>query len=142
MYSYIQSRFYRAPEVLLEMPFGQPMDLWGLGCIICELYSGKPLFEGNNSEEMINLIQALIGPVPPAMIVQSKVKNDIFIQNDVKSKGLQSIIDQNAYSTYNSCKQHNNYYNGTQTNGQAPKPCSNQHKTNSNGKKQQNTKSR
>ncbi|CAL6090004.1 Hypothetical_protein [Hexamita inflata] len=45
---------------------------------------------------MINLIQALIGPVPPAMIVQSKVKNDIFIQNDVKAKGLQSIIDQNG----------------------------------------------
>ncbi|CAL6106610.1 Kinase [Hexamita inflata] len=96
MYSYIQSRFYRAPEVLLEMPFGQPMDLWGLGCIICELYSGKPLFEGNNTEEMINLIQALIGPVPPAMLVQSKVKNEIFIQNDVKAKGLQSIIDQNS----------------------------------------------
>uniref|UniRef100_A0A914YIM5 Protein kinase domain-containing protein n=1 Tax=Panagrolaimus superbus TaxID=310955 RepID=A0A914YIM5_9BILA len=46
-YTYIQSRFYRAPEVLLNASFGSPIDMWSFGCIIHELLCGYPLFPGN-----------------------------------------------------------------------------------------------
>lgn len=39
---YIQSRFYRAPEVLLGAPYGYAIDMWSLGCLIAELYLGEP----------------------------------------------------------------------------------------------------
>lgn len=40
-YNYIQSRFYRAPEILLGLEYGTPIDMWSLGCIVAELITGN-----------------------------------------------------------------------------------------------------
>ncbi|EPR59277.1 putative cell-cycle-associated protein kinase DYRK2 [Toxoplasma gondii GAB2-2007-GAL-DOM2] len=50
-YSYIQSRFYRSPEVLLGLSYGCPIDIWSLGCILAELQTGHPLFAGENETD-------------------------------------------------------------------------------------------
>ena len=47
-FKYIQSRYYRAPEVILELPYTTQVDQWSLGCILYELHFGEPLFKGNN----------------------------------------------------------------------------------------------
>ena len=41
MYSYIQSRFYRSPEVMLGLPYGVPIDMWSLGCTMVEMHTGE-----------------------------------------------------------------------------------------------------
>jgi serine/threonine protein kinase len=47
MTDYVATRWYRPPEVLLGSPiYGKPVDIWGLGCILVELYIQKPLFPG------------------------------------------------------------------------------------------------
>lgn len=46
MYTYVQSRFYRSPEVILGLPYGCEIDMWSLGCILAELFMGYPLFPG------------------------------------------------------------------------------------------------
>lgn len=38
---YVQSRSYRAPEVILGLPYDEKIDLWSLGCILAELCSGE-----------------------------------------------------------------------------------------------------
>jgi serine/threonine protein kinase len=43
--SYVQSRSYRAPEVILGLPYGQKIDIWSLGCILAELATGYVLFQ-------------------------------------------------------------------------------------------------
>jgi dual specificity tyrosine-phosphorylation-regulated kinase 2/3/4 len=48
IYTYIQSRFYRAPEIILGLPYSMPIDMWSLGCIMSELYMGYPIFPGEN----------------------------------------------------------------------------------------------
>ena len=48
VYTYVQSRFYRAPEVILRLKYTEKVDIWSLGCILVELYTGEPLFPGNN----------------------------------------------------------------------------------------------
>jgi dual specificity tyrosine-phosphorylation-regulated kinase 2/3/4 len=48
VYTYVQSRYYRAPEVILRIPYSEKVDIWSLGCILAELYTGEPLFPGNN----------------------------------------------------------------------------------------------
>ena len=46
---YVSTRWYRAPEVLLHATtYGPPIDMFALGCIMCELYLGKPLFMGDS----------------------------------------------------------------------------------------------
>uniref|UniRef100_A0A804RUY8 Protein kinase domain-containing protein n=1 Tax=Zea mays TaxID=4577 RepID=A0A804RUY8_MAIZE len=41
---YVQSRSYRSPEVILGLPYDQKIDIWSLGCILSELYTGEVLF--------------------------------------------------------------------------------------------------
>lgn len=53
MYTYIQSRFYRAPEVLLEVDYDCSVDMWSLGCILSEMHTGEPLFTGRNETEQV-----------------------------------------------------------------------------------------
>ena len=48
MYSYIQSRFYRSPEVMLGLPYSTSIDMWSLGCILAEMHTGEPLFSGSD----------------------------------------------------------------------------------------------
>lgn len=43
--SYVQSRSYRAPEVILGLPYDHKIDVWSLGCILAELSSGYVLFQ-------------------------------------------------------------------------------------------------
>ena len=48
IYQYIQSRFYRSPEVLLGLAYDMAIDMWSLGCILVEMHVGEPLFAGFN----------------------------------------------------------------------------------------------
>ena len=66
--SYIQSRSYRAPEVLLGCTYGQKIDLWSLGCILAELWTGTVLFYNHSVASLLSRIIAIIGPFPKAML--------------------------------------------------------------------------
>ena len=48
IFCYIQSRYYRAPEILLGLEYDIEIDMWSLGCIVFELYTGYPIFPGEN----------------------------------------------------------------------------------------------
>ncbi|KAF7683268.1 putative dual specificity protein kinase YAK1 like protein [Astathelohania contejeani] len=70
---YIQSRYYRAPEVLLEFSFSSSIDIWSLGCIAYELFVGYPLFPGKNSEDQMYKIFSLLGAPPTFMMECSRI---------------------------------------------------------------------
>ncbi|CAO1363011.1 unnamed protein product [Diamesa tonsa] len=71
VYTYIQSRFYRSPEVILGLSYGTPIDMWSLGCILAELYTGYPLFPGENEVEQLACIMELLGSPPDDLINQA-----------------------------------------------------------------------
>eukprot|EP00826_Nyctotherus_ovalis_P041280 TRINITY_DN4134_c0_g1_i6.p2 TRINITY_DN4134_c0_g1~~TRINITY_DN4134_c0_g1_i6.p2 ORF type:complete len:192 (+),score=19.65 TRINITY_DN4134_c0_g1_i6:503-1078(+) len=61
---YVQSRFYRAPEVILGCSYTPAVDMWSVGCILCELHTGKPLFNGRNEgEQLVLFTQKRLGQV-------------------------------------------------------------------------------
>ena len=68
MYSYIQSRFYRSPEVMLGLPYSVAIDIWSLGCILAEMHTGEPLFSGSDQFDQMQKIVKLLGMVPVPMI--------------------------------------------------------------------------
>ena len=72
--TYAQSRFYRAAEVLLGLPFSYPADAWSLGCIMVELHGGKPLFPGRDERHQLAKIAETLGPVPDEMFAAASAE--------------------------------------------------------------------
>ncbi|GJD11184.1 Serine/threonine-protein kinase PRP4 [Galdieria sulphuraria] len=75
---YLVSRFYRAPEIILGLLYGPPVDMWSLGCCLFELYTGKVAFPGRNNNEMLRLFQELKGSFSMKMIRKSPFRHKYF----------------------------------------------------------------
>lgn len=71
--SYVQSRSYRAPEVILGCAYDYKIDLWSLGCILAELLSGYVLFQNESIQGLLARIQGIIGPFPQHMVQDGKL---------------------------------------------------------------------
>uniref|UniRef100_A0ACB8FFD2 Homeodomain-interacting protein kinase 4 n=1 Tax=Sphaerodactylus townsendi TaxID=933632 RepID=A0ACB8FFD2_9SAUR len=76
---YIQSRFYRAPEILLGLPFCEKVDVWSLGCVVAELHLGWPLYPGNNEYDQIRYICETQG-VPRHTLLNAARKAHLFFK--------------------------------------------------------------
>jgi dual specificity tyrosine-phosphorylation-regulated kinase 2/3/4 len=77
--TYIQSRFYRAPEVVLGLGYSFEIDMWGLGCILVELFTGVPLFPAESEVHLMACIARTLGPAPGHMLSRSP-KRDLFCE--------------------------------------------------------------
>ncbi|XP_039474448.1 homeodomain-interacting protein kinase 1-like isoform X2 [Oreochromis aureus] len=77
MGSYIQSRSYRSPEIILGAPFTEAIDVWSLGCIAANLYLGSMLFPGENEYEVMRYIVETQGQ-PPSKILDCGLKTVFF----------------------------------------------------------------
>ncbi|PPJ60378.1 hypothetical protein CBER1_11150 [Cercospora berteroae] len=92
VYTYIQSRFYRSPEVILGSSYGLGIDMWSLGCILAELWTGYPLFPGENEQEQLACIMEIFGP-PDRHLVDKCTRKKLFFDSvgkprvTVSSKG-------------------------------------------------------
>ncbi|CAG9944561.1 unnamed protein product [Clonostachys rosea f. rosea IK726] len=78
VYTYIQSRFYRSPEVLLGLPYSSAIDMWSLGCIVVELFLGLPLFPGSSEYNQVSRIVEMLGNPPNWMMEMGKQANEFF----------------------------------------------------------------
>jgi dual specificity tyrosine-phosphorylation-regulated kinase 2/3/4 len=78
IYTYIQSRFYRAPEIMLGVPYGTPIDMWSLGCIAAELHIGYPLFPGENEQQQLLRIVEVIGVPPEEVLATASRRSQFF----------------------------------------------------------------
>lgn len=65
---YLVSRFYRAPEIILGIPYDYAIDMWSIGCTLYELYTGKILFTGRNNNGMLKSIMECRGKLPPKLL--------------------------------------------------------------------------
>jgi dual specificity tyrosine-phosphorylation-regulated kinase 2/3/4 len=76
-FDYIQSRFYRAPEVILGIAYGPPMDIWSVGCIIAELVCGRPIFPGETEAHQLHLQMEALG-IPPQSLLSGARRASIY----------------------------------------------------------------
>jgi len=66
--SIINTRQYRAPEVILGIGWSMPSDIWSVGCILAELYQGQLLFATHDNLEHLALMERVVSPFPSWMI--------------------------------------------------------------------------
>lgn len=77
MFTYVQSRFYRAPEVILGIAYDTQVDVWSLGCMLVELHTGYPLFAGRDEADQMAVIVERLG-MPPKHILDAGKKTHLF----------------------------------------------------------------
>ncbi|KAH9607635.1 hypothetical protein KSS87_014157 [Heliosperma pusillum] len=75
---YVQSRSYRAPEVILGLPYDPKIDIWSLGCIIAELCSGEVLFPNDGVIMLLARMIGLIGPIDLEMLLRGQETHKYF----------------------------------------------------------------
>ncbi|XP_029427533.1 homeodomain-interacting protein kinase 4 [Rhinatrema bivittatum] len=78
---YIQSRFYRSPEILLGLPFCEKVDMWSLGCVMAELQLGWPLYPGSNEYDQIRYICETQG-MPKTQLLNAASKTHHFFKRN------------------------------------------------------------
>lgn len=80
--AYVQPRYYRAPEVMLGIPYSTMIDIWSLGTTLFELASSKMLFNGDTNNQMLHLMLATCGQFPSAMLSAGEHTKKHFRGND------------------------------------------------------------
>ncbi|XP_014666997.1 PREDICTED: homeodomain-interacting protein kinase 2-like [Priapulus caudatus] len=82
--TYLQSRYYRAPEIILGLPFCEAIDMWSLGCVVAELFLGWPLYPGASEYDQIRYISQTQG-LPAEHMLSAATKTARFFNRDTDS---------------------------------------------------------
>lgn len=82
--TYLQSRYYRAPEIILGLPFCEAIDMWSLGCVVAELFLGWPLYPGSSEYDQIRYISQTQG-LPAEHLLNAAAKTTRFFHRETDS---------------------------------------------------------
>jgi dual specificity tyrosine-phosphorylation-regulated kinase 2/3/4 len=72
LFEYFQSRYYRAPEIILGDHWGAAIDMWSFGCVLAEICTGQVLFPGRDEKDQLRLFVDMLGPPSSRMIHKHK----------------------------------------------------------------------
>ncbi|KAI8904346.1 kinase-like domain-containing protein [Gorgonomyces haynaldii] len=115
VYTYIQSRFYRSPEVLLGLPYTSNIDMWSLGCIAAEIFLGLPLFPGTSEYNQMSRIVEMLGLPPTYMLDKGKQTHQFFDKHLSDAKPTYTLKSMEKYmqETKNTEQPSKRYFKGT-----------------------------
>lgn len=86
---YLVSRFYRAPEIILGVPYDFAIDMWSIGCTLFELYTGKILFTGRTNNQMLRSIMECRGKFSLKMLKKAEFGAVHFDEVDLNFRSLE-----------------------------------------------------
>ncbi|KAK4370762.1 hypothetical protein RND71_010237 [Anisodus tanguticus] len=104
--SYVQSRSYRAPEVILGLPYDKKIDIWSLGCILAELCTGNVLFQNDSSATLLARVLGITGPIDQEMLVKGRdtykyfTKNHMLYERNQETNRLEYLIPKKTSLRY------------------------------------------
>jgi dual specificity protein kinase YAK1 len=84
---YIQSRYYRAPEIVMRIVHGMAIDVWSVGCVLIELFLAVPLFPAQSEHQLLEWQTKFLGNVPKEVRMKSPVEKELFLESgELKSE--------------------------------------------------------
>jgi len=90
--SVVSTRHYRAPEIILKLGWSFPCDVWSIGCILFEMYTGEVLFGLLDEVDHLAMIERVIKPIPPNLIrtaIANGLSEGLFDKSQVDQYRLQ-----------------------------------------------------
>jgi len=98
--SIVSTRHYRAPEVVLGLGWTYPCDLWSIGCILLELFTGEATFQTHDNLEHLAMMERIFGKLPRVMTTRAdrrlvgkfiSERGDLRWPEDSSSDSLQAV---------------------------------------------------
>lgn len=77
-FTYVMSRYYRAPEVVLGMPYDHAVDMWSFGLIIYEMARVHPLYPARDERDLLEMFRVTIGKPPLCMLERARKLKDFY----------------------------------------------------------------
>ena len=92
--SYICSRYYRAPELLMEArDYNESIDIWSFGCVVAEMIKGKPFLQGDTTDFQLSKIIEMFGCPKEEDLCEIDTKHINFEQMvDIKPQSLDKVF--------------------------------------------------
>ncbi|XP_059898420.1 homeodomain-interacting protein kinase 2-like [Gadus macrocephalus] len=90
--------WYKAPELLLGLPYTGAIDVWALGCVALDLFTGYPIYPGDSDYQMVQYIMDTQGPFPYNMMV-SGIKTEQFFTSSYKLKSPETYYHETGIKT-------------------------------------------
>ena len=93
----IQTRYYRAPEIILNCEFSDKCDIWSIGCMIFELLTGKTLFDPLKERRLTTdrahlcAMISILGKIPDDLINKSERRVELFRKNGLIKGNINEI---------------------------------------------------
>ncbi|EGG05709.1 uncharacterized protein MELLADRAFT_78034 [Melampsora larici-populina 98AG31] len=78
----VSTRHYRAPEIILNMPWSYPCDVWSIGCILIEFFTGEALFQTHENLEHLAMMEAVFGSMPDSLVRKAARNRPEWITED------------------------------------------------------------
>jgi dual-specificity kinase len=88
--SLVSTRHYRAPEIVLGVPYTYAIDMWSIGCILYELFTGRLLFDTHEDGEHLKMMERVVGSFPVELSHGSFFKTDGSLVWDAKTASKES----------------------------------------------------
>jgi len=96
--SIVSTRHYRAPEIILNLGWSYPCDIWSIGCILIEFFTGTALFQTHDNLEHLAMMEKILGPIPDNLRVRNDFTKDIFLANgDLNYPNENTTADSKKY---------------------------------------------
>lgn len=92
VHTYVQSRYYRSPEIVLGLGYGCEIDMWSLGCIVVELLTGRPIFAAKNEKDLLLYIMEVLD-TPPAHLLERATRTRDFFSKDRTGYHSLRVVD-------------------------------------------------
>uniref|UniRef100_A0A3Q3GC15 Protein kinase domain-containing protein n=1 Tax=Labrus bergylta TaxID=56723 RepID=A0A3Q3GC15_9LABR len=92
--AYIQTRWYRAPEIILGLPCSVAIDMWSFGCIAAELFLGHPLYPGFCEYQMLQFMIQTQGQLPEYFLSAAlKTSHMELFHFHITTKKTDAVVD-------------------------------------------------
>jgi len=95
--SYVQSRSYRAPEVIIGCKYDYKVDMWSLGCILAEQWTGNVLFQNDTVQGLLARVIGIVGAFPEKMLKEGRLVSNFFTKEKLLYQEVFEDGDSHGY---------------------------------------------
>ena len=82
--------------MFLGLPFGKEIDMWSMGCVLCQMFTIRPIFYSQSISDTFSRIISILGPLPGEMLNDAKLLHQHFDEKETL-QGLAQFLEHDYF---------------------------------------------